>query len=65
MDNLISKVGGRKFILCLGIEVLTAILVWNKIIDQGAYTTITLAVIGAYITGNVMQKANTSKIVEK
>jgi hypothetical protein len=59
MNNLISKLGGRKFILCLVTEVLTAILVWYKAVDQGAYTTITLAIIGGYITGNVMQKKMT------
>lgn len=64
ITNAITKLGGRKFILCVVTELLTAGLLWFGKLDQGGYTTVTLAIIGAYIAGNVMQKVQTTPAVK-
>lgn len=61
MSNITDPIGGRKFALCLITEIITAALVYLGKLDHGAYTTITLAVIGGYITGNVIQKVQLTK----
>ncbi len=49
-------IGGRKFILSIIVVILTSFLCWFNKIDQGVYSVVIVAVIGAYITGNVIQK---------
>ena len=61
MTNITDPIGGRKFALCLLTELITALLVYFGKLDHGAYTTITLAIIGGYITGNVIQKVQLTK----
>jgi len=51
--NTMSKLGGRKFLLCLGCGVVTSVLLWFGKLDGGAYTTIILGTVGAFIVGNV------------
>ena len=61
MTNLTELLGGRKFALSVIAQLLTGALVWFQKIDPGAYTTVTLAIVGAYIAGNVIQKAQDAK----
>jgi hypothetical protein len=48
--------GGRKFILAMVVVLITSALVAFKVIDQGGYVTVVMAVVGAYLTANVAQK---------
>jgi hypothetical protein len=57
---MLSQLGGRKFLIALVCVITTTILCWNKHISDGVYSAVVIATIGAYITGNVAQKA-TSK----
>jgi uncharacterized membrane protein YeaQ/YmgE (transglycosylase-associated protein family) len=49
--------GGRKFFLTLGCGVACTLLVWFTKISDAVFATIILGTVGAYITGNVYQKA--------
>ena len=51
--NFFTKLGGRKFLLCLGCGIVTTVLLWFDKLDGGAYTTIILGTVGAFIVGNV------------
>jgi hypothetical protein len=53
--SLTEKAKSRKFIFCVGIEVLASLLVWLGSIDAGSYTQITTMNIIGYLTGNVTQ----------
>ena len=57
---MLSKVGGRRFLLSVGCGAVTAILAWNGKITDVAYSAVVIATVGAYIGGNVLQKANES-----
>lgn len=50
---MIARLGGRKFLLCLGCGAVTSILLWFGKLDGGAYTAITLGTVGAFVAGNV------------
>lgn len=52
----ISLVGGRKFILCLMIMVINAVLVYMGVITPQLYTNIVISTATLYIGGNVGQK---------
>lgn len=58
MNNVICSLGGRRFLLTLGCGAVTAFLCWHGKISGEVYAAVTIATIGAYITGNVVQKAN-------
>jgi|SanBayMetagenome_1026888.scaffolds.fasta_scaffold25105_1 hypothetical protein len=49
-------VGGRKFTLSVLTQALISVLLFYGKLDVSAYSTITIAVVGAYIAGNVVQK---------
>lgn len=51
-----NSIGGRKFFLSMFVVVLSSLLVALAKISDGVYATVTVAIIGAYIAGNVMQK---------
>ena len=53
----LNTVGGRKFLISLVSIVATATLMWFGKIDDGVYSTVIIAAMGAYIAGNVTQKA--------
>lgn len=57
----LSPHGGRRFLLSLGTLLMTGVLTWFGKIDAGAYSTVVLAVVGAYIAGNTYQKTRTSR----
>jgi hypothetical protein len=53
MSDLFGKMGGRKFVLCLGCGIVTTVLLWFGKLDGAAYTTVILGTVGAFIVGNV------------
>ena len=55
MKALIS----RKFILSAGALISASALCWFDHIDPGVYSAVVIATVGAYIVGNVTQKAVT------
>lgn len=52
----IAKLGGRKFSLVVLVFLGTAVLCWFGKINEGIYSVVTVTLIGAYITGNVLKK---------
>jgi hypothetical protein len=54
---ILNSCGGRKFLLTLGCGLVTTVLVWFGKIDGATYSLVILGTVGAYITGNVVQKA--------
>lgn len=56
-----NRVGGRKFALALISLASTSWLVWAGYITDGVYSAVVIATVGAYITGNVVQKAQEAK----
>lgn len=56
MNNL-TNLGGRKFILSMTVVLLSTVLVWFAKVDADVYKYLVLVTAGAYITGNVAQKA--------
>jgi hypothetical protein len=58
MRALIENIGGRRFIVCVGAGVVTSILQWFGKIDASGntYTMVILGTVGAFITGNTVQK---------
>lgn len=52
-------VGWRKFLLALLSLLSATLLVWLGHISDGVYSAVTIATCGAYIVGNVAQKAVT------
>lgn len=62
---LLRYVGGRKFVLATLIVILASILMYLQKISDGVYSTIIVADIVAYITGNVYQYMNTAVKTDK
>lgn len=54
-----DSLGGRKFIFAIFVVLLSAILVVFGFVGESNYTMIVLGSIGAFIGGNVAQKALT------
>lgn len=57
--NLIEKLLSRKFIASIFALISTTVLMYTDHIADGVYATVVVATIGAYITGNVVQKSTT------
>lgn len=55
----LESAGGRRFLLVLGTSVAVNLLIWFSKIDAPTYSLVTLGVVGAYITGNTIQKIKT------
>ena len=51
-----NRYSSRKFILAVGVLLISAYLVYGKHISGGTYSAVVIAGIGAYIAGNVAQK---------
>lgn len=49
-------VGGRRFLMALGADVVATVLVWYAKITPEAYQWIVLGTVGAYITGAVAEQ---------
>jgi hypothetical protein len=52
----IESVGGRKFLITLGCGFVTSLLTYAGKIDGEIYAYVTVLTVGAYITGNAVQK---------
>lgn len=53
---IISTLGGRRFLLCVGCGIVTSLLCWFAKITGEVYATVIIATVGGYITGNTWQK---------
>ena len=58
MHPLITKLGGRRFIMSMGCGIVTSLLVWFGKIDGTTYSAVILGTVAAYIAGNTWQKKN-------
>lgn len=58
MRNLIEQSGGRRFIATVGAGVVTSALQWFGKLDPSGttYAMVILGTVGAFITGNTVQK---------
>lgn len=52
----IEQWGGRRFLLCVGCAAITSLLTAFGKLDGATYAVVILGTVGAYITGNTMQK---------
>lgn len=52
-----SRYASRKFLLALLSLASATTLVWSNHIADGVYSAVVIATVGAYIAGNVAQKA--------
>lgn len=57
---MLEILGGRKFLIALLATLGNIGLVWFGKIEPGVYSTVSIAIIGAYIAGNVIQKKTTA-----
>jgi hypothetical protein len=48
----LSRLGGRKFLVAMLVEVVNAALVAFKLIGSEAYATVAVAVVSAYVASN-------------
>jgi hypothetical protein len=58
LTQLIAGLGGRRFLLTLGCGIATTALQWAGKLDPAGstYALVVVGTVGAYITGNVVQK---------
>ena len=59
MDATLARLSSRKFILAVLSLLASTGLCWFGHIADGVYSAVVIATVGAYITGNVIQKVNT------
>jgi hypothetical protein len=52
----IESLGGRKFLITLGCGFVTSFLTYTGKINGEVYATVIVLTVGAYITGNAVQK---------
>lgn len=52
----IESAGGRRFLLALSTNLITAVLVLADKVSDTVYATVIIATVGAYIAGNTLQK---------
>jgi hypothetical protein len=51
-----EAIGGRRFLLTVGTHVSSIVLLWFGKLPAESYTTLVIATVAAYITGNVAQR---------
>ena len=53
-----ETIGGRRFLLCVGVGIGTTVLQWFGKLDPGGstYALVLIGTVAAYITGNVTQR---------
>jgi len=54
--DVIESAGGRRFLLALSTNLITAVLVLADKVSDTVYATVIIATVGAYIAGNTLQK---------
>ena len=59
--TFLAEIGGRKFLIALLSIITNSLLVWFQKIEPSVYSTVTIAVVGGYIVGNVVQKSTALK----
>lgn len=57
----LHALGGRKFLLAVGVSLSTTLLVAFGSISDAIYATVILGTAGAFIAGNVVQDIKTPK----
>ncbi len=60
MNDRFKQLLSRKFVLALWVVLQTGWLCWAGFLHEGVYSAVVIAVVGGYLTSNVVQKA-TSK----
>ena len=56
--DAIESAGGRRFLLALSTNLITAVLVLADKVSDTVYATVIIATVGAYIAGNTLQKVS-------
>lgn len=59
MTRIYETTGGRRFLLTVASQALSAWLLWAGKLTADAYSMIVLGTVGAYIVGNTYQKVKT------
>lgn len=54
--KIIENLGGRRFMMSMLIGISTTLLTYFAKIDGSTYSLVILGTVGAYITGNTIQK---------
>lgn len=54
-QEFIARITSRKFILALLSLLSTTVLVWFGKINEGVYSAVVIATVGAYLTANVFE----------
>lgn len=58
----LETLGGRKFLLVLLVTIASTALTWSAKIDGATYSLVTIGIVGAFITGNVVQTIKTPAV---
>lgn len=61
MDETLKRLLSRKFVLSILALITSYFLMWFAKISDGVYSTIVIATVGAFITGNVIQNNTVPK----
>jgi len=61
LAGLITASGGRRFLMAVAGGLISTLLLITDHIGESSYVTLQLGLVGAYITGNVVQKYNSVK----
>jgi hypothetical protein len=56
-----EALGGRRFLLTLGCGVACTLLRYTGNLDDGSFTAVVIATVGAYITGGTFEKVKAAK----
>jgi hypothetical protein len=56
--NILTSIGGRRFLMCMLVGLTTTILTYFGKIDGSVYSIVILGTIGVYVTGNTVQKVS-------
>ena len=55
-SDMMLAVGGRRFLITVGVGLMTAALVWYAKISDSVFRDVIIATVAAYIAGNTIQK---------
>lgn len=58
----IEKLGGRRFVMCMGCAIVCTVLVWFGKLSDDIYRDIIVATVAVYIAGNTTQKIKGDRI---